>query len=294
MATGLAGVSGERVRDELLAILATPRSAPAFRRMDGLGLLTVVIPEVDAMRVTAQPRPHRFAVLEHSLRALAGADSLLERLPRLAPFGDNLRGHMDQQLAGGVDRRQTLKIAALLHDVAKPETKQMVRGRVRFFGHDVIGAARVRGIGERLRLSGRATEVVERLVRHHLRPMHLAQAGRVTARARYRFFRDLRDEAPDLLLLALVDGAAVTGASPLALWRHADVVRHLLASQAEAVAAETARPLLRGEDVMAYFGLAPGPPVGRLLARAREAQALGWVGTREEALAFLDSPGHRL
>jgi hypothetical protein len=49
-------------------------------------------------------------------------------------------------------------------------------------------------------------------------------------------------------------------------------------------------PLLRGEDVMSRYGLAPGPEVGRLLARAREAQGLGLVSTREEALAFLDSP----
>ena len=58
--------------------------------MDALGLLAVVMPEVEPMRVTSQPAPHRFAVLEHSLRALAGADRLLERLPVLAPFGDEL------------------------------------------------------------------------------------------------------------------------------------------------------------------------------------------------------------
>ena len=290
----LTRVSAERIREELLAILATLTSARAFRRMDTLGLLSVVMPEVEPMRVTSQPAPHRFAVLEHSMRALAGADRLLERLPILAPFGDDLGAHMLEQLGGGVDRRQTLKIAALLHDVAKPETRQVIHGRVRFFEHDVIGARRVRGIGERLRLPKRATEVVERLVRYHLRPMHLAQAGTVTARARYRFFRDLGDEARDLLLLALVDGAAVTGTSPLSVWRRAIVVRHLLASQTKALEAETAPPLLRGEDVMGHFGICPGPAVGRLLARAREAQALGKVGTREEALAFLDSPGRRL
>ncbi|MGH7333504.1 MAG: HD domain-containing protein [Candidatus Rokuibacteriota bacterium] len=290
----LAQVSAERVREEWLAIFETPSAARAVRRMDALGLLAVVMPEVEPMRVTPQPAPHRFAVLEHSLRALAGADRLLERLGALGPFGDDLAEHMRERLAGGVDRRQTLKLAALLHDVAKPETRQVVRGRVRFFEHDVIGAGRVRGIGERLRLPSRVSEVLERLVRHHLRPMHLAQVGRVTPRARYRFFRDLGDEACDLLLLALIDGAAVTGASPLSVWRRAAVVRHLLAGRPEALAAAAATPLLRGEDVMGYFGIGPGPAVGRLLARAREAQALEKVGTREEALAFLDSSGRRL
>jgi poly(A) polymerase len=162
---------------------------------------------------------------------------------------------------------------------------------VRFFEHDLVGAARVRVIGGRLRLPERATAVLERLVRHHLRPMHLAQAGEVTSRARYRFYRDLGQDTRDLLLLALVDAAAVTGASPLAVWRRAGLVRDLLAGWPEAESVAAALPLLRGQDVMARFGLAPGPAVGDLLARAREAQDLGLVRTREEALAYLDSSG---
>ena len=105
--------------------------------------------------------------------------------------------------------------------MAKPETRRVVDGRVRFFGHDVIGAARARAIGERLRLPARAIAVLERLVRHHLRPMHLGQAGQVTRRARYRFYPRPGDDARDLLLLALVDAAAVTGAIPASVWRRA-------------------------------------------------------------------------
>jgi hypothetical protein len=65
------------------------------------------------------------------------------------------------------------------------------------------------------------------------------------------------------------------------------VVRTLMAGADEEAAAAVAPALLRGEDVMAAFGLAPGPEVGRLLAMAREAQALGLVRTRDEALAHL-------
>jgi len=61
----------------------------------------------------------------------------------------------------------------------------------------------------------------------------------------------------------------------------------LLAGQVEAARAAASPPLVRGEDVMGAFGLAPGPEVGRLLAAAREAQALGLVRTREETLAWL-------
>jgi poly(A) polymerase len=289
VAPELRRVSAERVRDELLAMLRVSHTGRALRRLDALGLLTVIAPEVEAMRATPQPPPHRFTVLEHSLRAVSGADVLLGRLDALRPFGDELAAHVREPLGGGMDRRDALKLAAFFHDVSKPETRREVDGRIRFFEHDVIGAARTRGIGERLRLPERAVALLERLVRQHLRPMHLGQAGELTRRARYRFFRDLGDDARDLLLLTLVDAAAVTGESPLSAWRRTPLVAELMRGWSEEQASAGAPPLVRGGDVMERFGLDPGPEVGRLLALAREAQDLGLVRTRDEALAHLDS-----
>lgn len=290
-APALAGVAAERVRDELAMLLRLPATGRTLRRADALGLLAVILPEVDPMRTAAQPAPHRFDVLEHSLRAVEACDRLLARLEALAPFEDELRAHLAEGMGAALDRAAVLKLAALLHDVAKPETRQVVAGRVRFFEHDLVGAAHARVIAGRLRLPERAALVLERLVRHHLRTMHLAQAGEVTPRARYRFYRDLGPDTRDLLLLSLVDSAAVTGASPLAVWRRADLVRDLLGGWLGAESAAAAPPLLRGHDVMDRYSLPPGPVVGELLARAREAQDLGLVRTREEALAYLDSSG---
>jgi putative nucleotidyltransferase with HDIG domain len=251
--------------------------------------LAVLLPESGAMRATAQPLPHHFDVWEHSLRAVDGVDALLADLDALAPWGRVLREHLDGELGGGLTRREVLKLAALLHDVSKPETRTLEGGRVRFVGHDAVGAGRARVIAERLRLPRRATQVLERLVAAHLRPMHLARAGVITRRSRFRFFRDLGDEARDVLMLSLADAAALTGASPLAVWAGAggEVARALMAGVEADIVAAAAPPLLRGGDVMAAFGLGPGPEVGRLLARAREAQALGLVTTREEAIEHL-------
>ena len=289
----LTTVAAERVRDEVLELLAQSQSARALRRADELGLLTIILPEIEPMRVTTQPAPHRFPVLEHSLRAVAGADQVVARPGDLTPFGEELGTHLAAPLAGGVTRGQALKLAALLHDVAKPETRRAIGGRVRFFEHDLIGAARVRDIGERLRLPAAVTGLVERLVRHHLRPMHLAAAPTVTSRARYRFYRDLGPDTRDLLLLVLVDAAAVRGEAPRRAWRRATLVRDLLAGWSEQQEVASAAPLLRGDDVMRHFDLTPGPEVGRLLRRAREAQDLGRVSTRDEALAYLDSSRRR-
>ncbi len=285
----LTDVAAERVRDELVGILGEPRAAAGLRMLDRLGALAVLLPESAPMRVTAQPLPHHFDVWEHSIRTVEGVDALLADLDALAPWGAALREHLGEPLGGGLARRETLRLAALLHDVAKPETRTEQGGRVHFFGHDTAGALRTGSIAERLRLPRRASQVLERLVAEHLRPMHLAQAGEITRRARFRFFRDLGDDAPDLLLLALADAAALTGGSPLAVWtgEGGAVVRDLMAGAEEAAAAETTPPLLRGEEVMEVFHLPPGPAVGRLLERAREAQALGLVSTREEVIDYL-------
>lgn len=295
-AARIAAVSAERVRDELVAILAEPTGGAGLRLLDRLGVLAILLPESLPMKRTVQPDPHRFDVWEHSLRAVEAADELVGRLDALEPWTAGLEAHLAEPLGDGLTRREALKLAALLHDIAKPETKSVEAGRIRFFGHDARGAERAALVARRWRLSRRAGGTLERLVGHHLRPMHLASAGVITRRARHRFFRDLGEDWRDLLLLSLVDAAAVRGDSPLTVWAGpgGTVVRELMQGMTEEARAAQTPPLLRGGDVMAAFGLEPGPEVGRLLARAREAQALGLVSTPEQAIEYLRGAAGRL
>ena len=295
-APGLSRVSAERARDELLGIFGEPASAGGLRLLDGWGALAIMLPELNPMKETTQSEPHRFDVWEHSLRAVEGADVLGLRVRELEPWGEAFATHLDESLGPGVTRREALKLAALLHDISKPETRTVEDGRTRFLGHDVRGAERVAEIATRWRLSGRLAGVVERLVRQHLRPMHLAIADAVTRRARYRFFRDLGDEALDLLLLSVADAAALRGDSPVSIWQGSGgrILRELMAGHTEETRAIAAPPLLDGREAMEALGLGPGPELGRLLGLLREAQAVGAVATREAAIAYLRrlQPGH--
>jgi len=124
-APALSSVSIERVRDELLAIVALASGGATMRRLDALGLLRAVFPEVEAMRRTTQPRPHRFDVLEHSLRAVAGVDRALADLSAFGDAAEALAAHLAEPVGGGVTRAQLLRLGALLHDVAKPETRRV-------------------------------------------------------------------------------------------------------------------------------------------------------------------------
>lgn len=283
-------VPAERVRDELTRLLGLPEAAPAVRTADAWAVLQTLLPESAAMRIATQSPPHRFTVWEHSLRAFEAVEALLADLSLLAPHDVPVASHLTEPLGSGLTRREVLKLAVLLHDVAKPETRSVdPDGRVRFTGHDRLGAARALAVAARLRWPGDAARVLERLVRHHLRPMHLGMLESISRRARYRFFRDLGAEVPDLVCLTIADAAATDGRPPAAVYRDATgaLLDSLLAGQVDAAREAETPPLVRGEDVMAAFDIAPGPEVGRLLARAREAQALGLLATREEALRWL-------
>jgi tRNA nucleotidyltransferase/poly(A) polymerase len=286
----LATVAAERVRDELTQILRLPGTAPAVRQADRWSVLDVLLPEIVPMRAAFQSAPHRFSVWEHSLRALEAADALLAELRLLAPHDTRVAASLGAPLAGGLSRREVWKLAVLLHDVAKPDTRSVdPDGRTRFIGHDRLGAERAAAIARRLAWPGRAIDVLTRLVRHHLRPMHLGMLDEVTARARYRFHRDVGEEVPALVCLTIADAAGTDGRAPGSVYQGGTraLLESLLGGEGPAAHEAAEPPLVRGEDVMAALALVPGPAVGEALRRAREAQALGLVRTRDEALAWL-------
>ena len=293
-APALTAVSPERVRDELTRMLRLPHSAAAIRQADRWSALAVVFPEIEPMRATSQSLPHHFSVWEHSVRALEAADALARDPRPLAPHDARVAASFMEPMRGGLTRLEVWKLAVLFHDVAKPETRSVdADGRTRFIGHDRIGAERVIAIAQRLAWPRRAAEVLARLVRHHLRPMHLGMLDTVSRRARYRFHRDVGEEAPALVCLTIADAAGTDGRDPALVYRGPTraLLDSLLAGEEPAAREAAEPPLVRGDDVMAALGLTEGPAVGAALHQVREAQALGLVRTRGEALDWLTRRG---
>jgi putative nucleotidyltransferase with HDIG domain len=295
--------SPERQRDELVRAFDTPRAAQTLRLMDSLGLLERVFPEVTAGRGVTQPKEHHWDVFNHAIEAVAALDRMLavgpqadargfshalwEALDIVAP---EMRAYLSEEPSEGRSRATLLKFAALLHDVAKPETRaQDATGRIRFFGHADIGAATARSVMRRLRFSSRETEFVATMVEEHLRPGQLGQGEPPTRRALFRFFRDTGDAADAVLLLSLADSLAAGGPRiTLDRWRgHVAYIAHVLARRREDETIARPQRLLTGEDVMAALDIAPGPEVGRLLGALEEAQGAGEVTDRESAISFI-------
>jgi len=300
----LEGIAPERQREELVRMLATGRASWALDTLDGLGLLQRILPELAAARGVEQPKEHYWDVFDHSLRTVEAMDFLLAEHPpeetRWATFWRELWGplgwlpggheHFREGLSEGHPRLALVKLSALIHDIAKPETKTVdSRGRVRFFGHAATGARMARAIMGRLRFSVRETRLVALLVEEHLRPGQLSSGGPPSRRALYRYFRDTGDAALDVLFLSLADHLAARGPRMrVTSWRnHVAYVNHIMARRhLEESLVEPPR-LVTGHDVMAALGIGPGPEVGQLLRAVEEAQGAGEIRTREDALALV-------
>jgi len=290
-------VSAERVRDELGRIMETGRAAGSLRYLDQLGLLDLILPELATSRGVEQPKEHYWNVFDHSLEAVAGVERLLVALTREGDLLDSLTfsldlaDHFGKEVAGGRTRRGLIKLAALLHDVAKPQTKRIdENGRMRFLGHSQQGASITDSIMERLRFSSREKRMVTKMIEQHLRPGHLSNSDEMpTRRAIYRYFRDTADVGIDTLFLSLTDHLATRGpAIEMKDWqRHVEVTRYMLARWFEEEATVSPPRLINGHDLIDRFGLVPGPEIGVILETVREAQASGEIATKEEALDFV-------
>jgi len=293
------GIPGERVREELLRALAVPGAGRLLSYLDELGVLTVIIPELASARGVEQPWVHFWDVLNHSLQTVAAAEFLLgegewaygtgEMLSCL-PWSEEMRQYFAQEVSSGSTRLTLLKLAALLHDVAKPQTKTVTEdGRARFLGHTEQGAEVAAAILARLRFSAREIKLVQTMVKYHLRPGQMSSYETPSRRAVYRYFRDSAGAGIDILYLSLADHAAARGPMlDMAQWRrHAQLVDYVISQQAAMEGGEKPSRLIDGHDLINIFGMQPGPRMGELLEAVREARAAGEIDSREAALAWV-------
>ncbi|HTX90834.1 MAG TPA: HD domain-containing protein [Anaerolineales bacterium] len=307
-------ISAERLRDEFFRILGGPQPAACLRALDLLGALGKVLPELPALKGVEQIPPHVHDVWDHTLAVVSHLDGILAALrPEYDPdsASDLLNGLLvmrigryRSQIGAALatefvpDRtlRSLLFLGTLYHDVAKPQSKKADEtGQIHFWEHDQRGAEVVADRARRLALSKDEIDRLETLVRNHMRiHFHTDRLAREakppTRRAIYRFFRDTGSAGVDLCLLGLADlRATYEQTLPQETWASAlDVVRMLLEAWFERREEQVAPPvLLDGNDLMHELSLKPGPLIGKLLEAIREAQAVGSVSDRDQALVYI-------
>jgi poly(A) polymerase len=252
LAPQISQVSAERIRDEIVKILSQKNPGLGFRLLRETGLLLYILPEIDKMH--GVPQPPEFHpegdVFVHTCLVL---DKLFEIT----------KGELSPELSVG----------ALLHDVGKPATFA-IEDRIRFNGHDRVGAEMAVKICRRLRFSNKETERIIALIREHLRFKDVFNMRESTLK---RFLGMPYFE--DHLTLHLADCLASHGSTEAY-----DFVKEKLERLLEEEIKP--RPILSGYDLI-EMGYSPGPIFSKILDSVEEAQLEGNVKDKEEAKRFV-------
>lgn len=300
-------VSAERLRDELLYLLGSPEPATAIRKLDYLEAIPYVLPGLSAMKGMKQSPPHVLDVWEHSLDVLSKLQKVLEILKpsynpegsaslylgvvshRLGRYREQIKIHFNNQLNPYRSLRSLIFLSALYHDIGKLHTKEIDQdGHFHFIKHEEVSADLVVKFGQALQLSNSEIKRTRVIVLNHMRPLWLAQTGKLPSRrAVYRFFRDTGPGGVDICLLSLADTLATYGPTlPPDIWAHqVDVVKYLLEAWWEKKEEFISpSPLIDGNVLMEELGLKPGPIIGQILRNIQEAQATGKVTNQRQVL----------
>ncbi|MCB0225490.1 MAG: CCA tRNA nucleotidyltransferase [Anaerolineae bacterium] len=300
--TELPTVSPERQRDELLKLLNSPQPGAALHRLHRLAVLPHLLPEVAALVGVTQSPPHHLDVFDHTTKALTvWAGWVQAGFPPLpTELRAGLEMYLAERVAGELTIQTLLPLAILLHDTGKALTRQEEQttdgSRIRFLGHEQKSAEIAQAVLHRFRLSGQATSFVKTVVAQHMRPLSLAQAGKVSRRAIYRFYRDCQARGTAagvaVVLHAWVDHLATypDNEGEAAGQTLQTVVKTLLTAYFSRPAEMIdPPPLLTGHDLITMLNLTEGPLIGMLLDRLKEAQATGQVNNKAQAVAFIEA-----
>lgn len=286
-AEGVALASAERIFAELRLLMAARDPLAGLRLLDELALMRAVLPELSGLQGVEQSVYHHLDAYEHTL-------AVLEQLVRLeedpeSVFGEQgpeVAAQLAQPLAEGMTRGEALRWGALLHDIAKRETRVVhPNGHVGFPMHDHRGAEIAREICRRMRASDRFTQYVCALTREHLRLGFLVRERPLSRRQVYAYLKACEPVEVEVGVLSAADRLATRGRkADAAIEGHLELVRELGAEALAWRSAKPVEPLIRGDLLAERLGIATGPRLGELLAAIAEARFTGEIETADEAV----------
>ncbi len=244
MASRISIISAERVRDEFVKLLMSDRPRIGITILVDTGLADLVVPEIPKLRLEIDEHHHHKDVYEHSITVLEQAISQEERLG-----GPNL----------------VIRLAALLHDIGKPKTRNLLEGGgVSFHHHEVVGSRLSKNRMKALRFDNDTIEAVETLVALHLR-FHGYGDGEWTDSAVRRYVRDAGDLLVHLHVLTRADCTTRNAKKADRLARTYDGLEARIAKLSEEEELSKIRPDLDGAQVMSLLGIKPSADVGKAL-----------------------------
>jgi len=242
MANRLEIISSERIRDEFIKTVMGQKPKLGITLLVETGLADIFLPEVPKLKLEIDEHHHHKDVYEHSLTVLEQAIAIEERLG-----GPNL----------------TLRLAALLHDIGKPKTRQLIAGGgVSFHHHEVVGARMCKERLRTLRFDNHLINDVSKLVFLHLR-FHGYGSGEWSDSAVRRYVRDAGELLTHLHLLTRADCTTRNKKKADLLAKTYDELEERIEVLMQQEELNKIRPDLTGEQIMQILNLKPSPAVGK-------------------------------
>jgi poly(A) polymerase len=264
-------LSKERISDELSKIILSPKPSVGFQLLDQTGLLQLILPQLVKLKGT------------ESVEGVGHKDNFshtLQVLDNLAQKSDNL----------------WLRWAALLHDIAKPQTKNYEPGTGwTFHGHEYLGSKMIPGIFQQLKLPlNEKMKYVQKLVLLHLRPIALVQ-DEVSDSAVRRLLFEAGDDIDDLMLLCEAD---ITSKNQKTVKKHLAnfaLVREKLVQVEEKDAIRNFKNPISGEYIMEHYGIPPSKEVGIIKEYIKDSILDGIIANNfEEAKMLMEKKAGEL
>ncbi|MCF7885466.1 MAG: CCA tRNA nucleotidyltransferase [Candidatus Marinimicrobia bacterium] len=240
-------ISQERITEELVKIIMTRRKpSQGFYLLDKCGLLEIILPDIDKMKgVDQKGEYHHKDVFYHTMQVL---DNVAEE-----------------------SRSFKLRFTALVHDIAKPQTKEFVKGKGwTFHGHELLGPEMIKRLCKQMKLPNKVRDYAIKLTRLHLRPIALAKEG-VTDSAVRRLLVEIEDDLDDLMILCKAD---ITSSNPDRVQRYLNNFKRVEKRIEEVKERDKLRKFqspVRGDEIMDYFDLDPGPAIGYIKSKIENA-----------------------
>jgi poly(A) polymerase len=235
-------ISAERIRDEFTKIIMSDNPRLGITLLVETGLADIFLPEIPKLKLEIDEHHHHKDVYEHTLTVLEQAIALESRLG-----GPNL----------------TLRLAALLHDIGKPKTKELIAGGgVSFHHHEVVGSRLCKERMKKLRFDNHIIKDVAQLVFLHLR-FHGYGNGEWTDSAVRRYVRDAEELLIHLHLLTRADCTTRNQKKAEGLAKTYDQLEERIALLMEQEELNKIRPDLSGEQIMEILSIKPSPAVGK-------------------------------
>ena len=232
-------ISWERITQELIKILSTKQPSIGFYALRDTGLLDIILPEFSIMQgVEIKNNMSHKDVFIHTLQVIDNAAELSDKME--------------------------IRFAALVHDIAKPQTKRFINGKGwTYHAHEVVGIHLMRKLSKRMKLSNELTDYLCKLIKLHLRPISLAMKG-VTDSAIRRLIVEAGDDIDDLMVLCRADITTKNKHKIKKYLNNFARVEELVKNVRLRDELRAFQSPVRGKEIMEKFNLNPGKDVGKI------------------------------